>query len=316
LTNERDLAQGVKGEVCDVLGNFLPAATLTSLGISVSGEALPGLIRHLYLDGTPENLALGELIMKEAQKTGADQFLRHLDITEWDREGWKYLPVQDFHDLLHREENMLFPVPIEGNGKMLDFRSITNESVEADLSKKVKSLTSINRRDHDKLPRDFERVNAFGRGIMSFRGWRDVQRQGFCTHFRTYLTPLLGFYRYDKPAPEKFFETCGNIWQQNRRTYERLKVAGVNDEVIQYAMALGNLIGFEIGGNLRQLEFCNWQRSKFTVNHEVRQVFLSIERNLRESHLWWEKISRADMTPAYVFARTKSGFPLPAPLVV
>jgi hypothetical protein len=54
----------------------------------------------------------------------------------------------------------------------------------------------------------------------------------------------------------------------------------------------------------------NWQRTKPDVNHEVRQVFLSFERRLREKYWWWKEISRADMTPGYIFARGGSNIPL------
>ena len=66
----KDLESGVIGETCDVLGNFLPAATLTSVGVAISGEAFPELIKHLLLDETPENYALVELTLQEAKKVG------------------------------------------------------------------------------------------------------------------------------------------------------------------------------------------------------------------------------------------------------
>jgi thymidylate synthase ThyX len=64
--NSKDVKPGAFGEACDVAGNFLPCATLTSLGISVSGEAFPELIKHLLLDATYENVALAELILDQA----------------------------------------------------------------------------------------------------------------------------------------------------------------------------------------------------------------------------------------------------------
>jgi hypothetical protein len=51
------------------------------------------------------------------------------------------------------------------------------------------------------------------------------------------------------------------------------------------------------------MEFSNWQRTKYSVNHEVRQPFLGFERMLRETYPWWKDVSRADMTSGYVFAR-------------
>ena len=75
-------------------------------------------------------------------------------------------------------------------------------------------------------------------------------------------------------------------------------------------MSMGNMIGFQVGGNLLQWEFVGWQRTKFSVNHEVRQIVLGAERLLREAYPWWKNLSRADMTPGYVFARTAKGIPI------
>jgi len=80
--------------------------------------------------------------------------------------------------------------------------------------------------------------------------------------------------------------------------------------IAQYPLALGNLVGFEFSANLLEWEFCNWQRTKYSVNHEVRQVFLTAEKALREEYPWWSEISRTGTTEAYVFARTKEGVPL------
>lgn len=86
-----------------------------------------------------------------------------------------------------------------------------------------------------------------------------------------------------------------------------MKETGIPPQLMQYPMALGNLITFQAGGNLLELEFCIWQRTKFSVNHEVRQIFLAMEKALRMQYPWWKEISRADMADAYIFARTKKG---------
>ena len=51
---------------------------------------------------------------------------------------------------------------------------------------------------------------------MSFRGWRDIHRQGFCTHLRTFVTPEMGFYQYDKPAPAELAKVFERIHFVNK----------------------------------------------------------------------------------------------------
>lgn len=309
----KDLDAGVVGETCDVLGNLLPASALTSVGVCVSGEAFPMLLKHLLLDATPENHALVELILKEAPKVGALQFARHYEPTSWDVAHWQYLSVSKQGFAALAQQGTSHAVPL-WHGQQQGLEDTLCELLYGEPCDMDEALAGTRfqapRGEHDKLPAEFEAVSLAFRGVMSFRGWRDLHRQGFCTHFRTLLTTHLDFYRYDKPAPPALNEAFTEVDDANRHLSRALTDKGVPLILRQYPLALGNQIGFHVSANLREWEFCNWQRSDFSVNHEVRQVFLSIERNLRELFPWWEQVSRADTTPAYVFARGGKAIPL------
>jgi len=308
--SEKQLRDGIVGEVCDVVGNLLPASTLTSVGVGVSGEALPELVKHLILDNTPENIALSELVLREAEKVGANQFLCHLDISKWRLIDWQYredniLTKKEFLPEVSFVEDLLFnQFKLKKEFKSCrKFRDV------------IEVLKKTDRSPYDKLPAEFEFLTAVFNHRMSFRGWRDLHRMGFCTHMRGYLLPRLGFYkydfyRYDKPAPWIIGSSFCHIYQMNCE----LALEFINYDVPlclrQYPMALGNIIPFTIGANFREWEFCNWQRTKPTVNHEVRKVFLNFEKAFRKKYYWWKDISRADMTPAYIFARGGSNLPL------
>lgn len=293
----KDLEAGIVGETYDVLGNLLPAATLQSAGFSVSGEALPSVLKHLLLDNTPENIALVEAIIAEAEKTGAVQFCRHYEPTEWERATWQYLSLDGFEELVKDSKP-----PCALLRENLEGEYTLSEQL---LGALADVIAGIPRGEHDKLPRAFETFAVACVGVMSFRGWRDLQRQSLSTHLRTLLTTRLGFYRYDKPAPAELHRAFERLAASNRKAEALLADAGVPAELRQYVLALGNNVGFLMSANLRQWEFCNWQRTKWSVNHEVRQVFLAVERALRKRYPWWERISRADVTPRYVFARGK-----------
>lgn len=316
VPDTRDLENGVIGETCDVLGNFLPASTLTSVGVAVSGEAFPALMRHLILDGTPENLVLADMILTEAPALGYDQFLRHIDPTEWQKRTWEYLDWELMSLPKHFPGQPIIhaDLPVGSAAGDILYRGFECQREfegAMDFQDVVEKLASIPRGAYDKLPRDFESVVGRFTGAVSFRSWRDIQRQGFSTHNRTLLTPQLGFYAYDKPAPEELSLARKRTTISDLNLWRMMRDCGAPKIMRQYPLAIGHLVDFSFGANLRQLEFCNWQRSKFSVNHEVRQVFLGMERALRRKYHWWEKLSRADTTPAYLFARTKEGIPLP-----
>lgn len=314
LFDEKDLESGVIGETCDVLGNFLPCATLTSVGVAVSGEAFPQLLKHLILDNTPENLVLVEMILKEAEKIGGDQFGRHYQPTEWDKMSWQYLiPHKLFYSSCLVDSKITSSaMPSDIHTKMYLWVRFVDQNgfCSTDFSGVIKQMLKTRRSEHDKLPNHFEGTAAVFRGVMSFRGWRDLHRQQLATHYRTLVTPVSGFYLYNKPALLKLFDAYESVWRKNSALYTAMSARQISGELMQYPMAMGNLVEFHFGANLSEIEFCAWQRTKFSVNHEVRQIFIGMENALRQEYPWWASLSRADMTPAYVFARTQNGTPL------
>lgn len=305
----KDLEMGVIGETCDVLGNLLPSSSLTSVGVCVSGEAFSEVLSHLYLDATPENIAIAEAILKEAENIGAREFAKYFEPNEWKKTHWQYLDTARFNDLSLEEKTQAKPLasyqryPIEeAIASALRLRPGANVTDNFSVTLSGAGFGVV-RSKFDKLPAEFESVTISARGMMTFRGWRDLQRMGFCTHLRTLVTTDLGYYKYDKldyaPLKKAFTASAKEgVWLEHE-----MKRRNVPAILRQYPLALGWHIGFLVGANLRQWEFCNWQRSKYSVNHEVRQAFLSVEKYLRELLPWWKDVSRADTTPAYVFAR-------------
>ena len=299
--SEADLKLGVMGESFDVLGNLLPAATLTSVCATVSGEALPSVLKHLLLDGTPENNAIVQMILKEAAKIGANQFCRHYMPTVAEHAGWAYLASESF-------KKHAIPIYLESDYPTRDiisaFRMKEGFCACMNMDEIWTKLYGEKRTDYDKLPNEFERITILAKGIMSFRGWRDLHRQGLSTHRRTLLTPNLGFYSYDKPHPEELDRGFTSVTNFAREAWWQL--SNTPCFMRQFMLPLGFNVGFTFGCNARQAEFCNWQRTDYSVNHEVRQVFLAIENTLRSRYAWWTQFSRADTIPKYVFARGKT----------
>ncbi len=319
VVDDKEMEGAVFGELCDVYGNLLPSATLTSLGVSVSGEELPEMIKHMILDATPENIAVADLIMEEADKLGGAQFLRHMDISPWIRTAWNYLDIQSFKDAPSGVSSLFSWVgPSDEDAQKIlqgTFKMTEGFENSHNLFQSIAFLNTMDniRKPFDKLPNHFEFVAGVFHGIMSFRGWRDIQRHTLSTHFRTLVTPLLGAYKYDKPAPADVQGDIDELHGDNLDLYREKSWSGVvgSRYLAQYPMIMANRVGFLIGNNLRQWEFISFQRTKHGVNHEVRQVVLSGENLLRKKYPWWGELSsRADMVPAYLFARTKEGIAL------
>ncbi len=307
-----DVPRGpIFGEVCDVLANALPAATYTSVGCAVSGEALRSLIKCLLLEGLSETTALAELLLDELAQSGLGQFAQHLEPTPWEQAQARYLDWGAFKGLVGKPGSLLTPWTHEDAERAiadgLGFLGFGGGDVELMLEK---AGLFEPRGDHDRLPPLFENAVVRFARLMSFRTWREIQRHVCSSNERTLLTPYLGFYQYDKPMPESLAQDFGLIAHDTLRVYDRYLGQKVEPETLQYVVPLGFNVGTTHLSNLRQMEFLCWQRSGFNVNHEARQVVLSFDDDILRRLPWWKKISRTDRTPAYRFAREAVGVAL------
>lgn len=302
VTDEKDLTAGVIGESCDVLGNLLPCATLTELGLAVSGEAMGELLKHLRLENSPECVAVAQLIQDETIRAGHGYFLRHCEPTPWEKSMPRYIwTTEEFVRDLFPERQVMERLLLARDGRIYD--SVVANTVEQEFERFIKSLQDTPRGEYDKLPELFRVASVMVQNVMSFRGWRDLQRQSLSVHVRSRVTPMLGFYAYTKFHSEVLARAFGGAHARDAECYASFVRAGVPPEILEYPMAMGNLVMYQMTSDLRQAEFCGWQRTKWGVNDEVRQRFLSLEHSLRAFYPWWERISRADMTVHYVFAR-------------
>ncbi len=307
VSDAKDLESGIIGESCDVLGNLLPCSTLTELGLSVSGEALGDLLKNLRLENSPECLAVAAFIEDETNKAGHSYFLRHHEPTPWEIATRTYLTPTHIKmfDVLPEEQvqsRILNP---------FNCSAIGSDNIKASFASLLTGLKKIPRGEFDKLPKQFRVASVMSQDTMSYRSWRDTQRMSLSVHLRSRVTPFLGFYRYPKSRCHGLDEVFARTHGRDSEFYPIMKTVGVPAEMAEYPMAMGNLVTYQIISDLRQAEFCGWQRSKWGVNDEVRQAFLSVEYNLRTVYPWWAQLSRADLTSHYAFARGKVPIVLP-----
>lgn len=308
----------ITGKVCDSLGNLLPCSTLTSLGVSMMGEAYQSVVRHLIADANPECAALAFEIIEEAKKVGNKILLGnhympgatdHIQYQFWIRDCPN--SSQEIRPDVFVKRDYLVPNAlalesiIKMSGANIDATFLEARNLFNDLGKRNSGHES-----YEKLPDWFEHASGIFSGLMSFRSWRDLQRMGFCTHKRGWVTPNLGMY-LPPDMPQEFIEKYSELHLCERFLCDSDLTTSMYGfrMLAQYAYMVGNFVPYIVGANLREWEFVNWQRTKWGVNEEVRKVVLRTEEFLRYEYPWWERISRADTTWEYVFARGPKAIP-------
>lgn len=314
----------ITGKVCDSLGNLLPCATLTSLGVSMMGEAYQSVLRHLIADDNPECMALAHEIVEEARKTGNAILLgSHYKPSGYfpayyvDKNRFPDydlgLAVDELRPEVFVQKDYIVPNAlalesiIKMSGRPIDEGFLDSKNLFVDLNTK----RNAKHESYEKLPDWFEHASAIFSGLMSFRSWRDIHRMGFCTHRRGWVTPQYGVY-LPPDMPQEFKDEYAHLHRKERFSLFSMDSPNLVHgfyTLAQYAYMIGNFVPFIIGANLREWEFVNWQRTKWGVNEEVRKVALKAEKFLRYEYPWWKRISRADLTWEYIFARGDKAVP-------
>jgi thymidylate synthase ThyX len=301
------MSAAVIGKAGDTLGNILPTAALTSLGISVSGESMQSLLRHLYLDGSPECIVIAEEIISEAETIGSGVFLRHHLPNDYHLK--MCAPYTTGRHIQGLEAGGVASIHIPSEEEVV--RTVCGLLGRPDSHFGTNLLEELTKRfgdkdpheSHNKLPRCFEGTTASFTARISFRSFRDLQRHQLCTHLRSRIDGLHGIY-VSPDMPEAYMADCQRLHMASQRIGMLVQRATVKGGILhEYLQPMGTLVNHSIAGNLRQLEFLTWQRSSWSVHHEVRDIVLGIDRILGDRYSWWKDISRTDRTPGYIFSR-------------
>lgn len=314
IQDENQMKVGVNGEVPDVLGNFIPYCSLTSLAVAVSCEELQQVLKHLRNDATAETYEVARLIEEQATLVGVAQFLRYTTPTPWERMSWTYPRGHaGVTPTVKVGSSSLLAQELKRNGLSLEgltswVFSGANQETSSREGQETERTDRV-RGSHDKLPTAFEVLSVNFSYSISLRGHRDVKRHVVGRQDRTLLTPYLGFYAYSKFNSPLYTETAQRVCDEGYALYEDLLAAGVPAGLLQYVLPLGCIVAASYDLNARQAEFFCWRRSGSDVNHEVREVALDLDSLLGRQLKWWNGLTRTNRTSGYVFARTPNKVP-------
>lgn len=307
-----DAAEGaIFGEVCDVLANVLPAATHTSVGVCISGEGIKSLIKCLLLERLPETTALAEFTLRELEdRSGLGQFARHVVPTAYEWRTMDYLDADTFHERGASQAGAFFTTSRkEIEHALANGLEVYGKSFKVGSGAFIRAITE-GRGAYDKLPPLFENALVRHSYLTTMRTWREIQRHVLCSHGRTLLTPLLGFFKHNKPISDSLLKDFRRAASASEANWFWLDSEQVTRETLQYILPMGFNVGCTIVSNLRQAEFFTWQRSGSNVNNEARQVALGLDTAITAAIPWWPDVSRTDRTPAYRLARETVGVPI------
>jgi len=309
--DERDIAwkAATKAQACDAARNLLPVATLSTVGIYISGQALESLIYHLWSDELPEANKKGDQILKEARKV-IPMFLERADKPE--RGGAFVAYRAENNKNIKKLTQELLPENYTAN----DYKEVTlsnyfpkNElELASDMlySSTDRSLEEI-KEIVDELPFDKkleifktyigERLNRRHRPgrslekayysydiVCDFGIFRDLQRHRMVADLEWQnLSPRLGYsvpQLIEEAGLADQFEDCFDI---SLSLYSEIQKNG-NPIEAQYATLMGHKMRWKITYNAREAMHFHELRTAPQGHPEYRRIVKIMHDELAKVH--------------------------------
>ncbi|MDO8628122.1 MAG: FAD-dependent thymidylate synthase, partial [Candidatus Diapherotrites archaeon] len=219
--SDRAYQSTIKAKACDVLRVFLPASTLTNMGIYGNGRAFEYLLTKMYAHPLTEIQNIAESMQKELEKVipsfvkrANDKYgQRTINYMQETRKGMEtlteeFLGKENSHSMPEKQEEVvLVEYDKDAEDKVLTgiFYQHTDLS-ENEIKKKVHTLNSEQRKKviQEFLSRRENRRHKPGRALENtyytldiladYGVYRDLQRHRMLTQERQLLTTKHGYY--------------------------------------------------------------------------------------------------------------------------
>ncbi len=332
-----DMSEGaynatLKAMICDRTRYLLPAASLTSLGMTANARVWERAIVKLL--SSPDALAqqIGEEVkgvLKGFAHLDRDQALKHFPFPTL----LKYADFNEYQSALHDDiQNCVTdlgldqqdlrdhatadrPVTCTFDDRTAELRiaaallakharlpmGVAMDALAADTAKRDAVLKAAiqSRGAHDAPPREFEHAWFQHEIVMDYGAWRDIQRHRICTPSNQTLGTDLG---YD--MPEEFMEIGKDkefmeVMDTARDLYHAVLSAGLECEA-EYLVPMAYRRRMVVSWNLRELFHFIELRSGKKGHPSYRRIAQDIWRTLNEAHPLLASFIRVDLSSTSV----------------
>ena len=264
----------------DAARGLLPAATLTSLGITVNARSLAYLISRLLSTPTHEEQQVGFMLKKQGEQA-FPTLLRHAAPTP----------------ALQRQQSIPHAptlVPREPGVALLHHDPDAPQRVARDIAFRTQRVPGqdpthfINQEtqdlgDHDPLPREFELPQYHFEITLDYGALRELRRHRMMTLIETPLTTHQAYVTPDEVAASGYHRQYELALTSAAELHQALIDAGL-PEVAQYAVCHAHLQTARLQVNLRQLRHLARLRTSPKAHPSVRHPVAQMLEHVRQVH--------------------------------
>ena len=268
----------IRAKACDVARYFLPASTLSSVGIFASGQAYEQMIMKMRVHPSEEVRNYADMILEELRKV-IPSFLKRVDVENRGVEWSNYMRKNQIETANYVSKN-LDKIPsikndeVNDEVQLVEWESGAERKIAAyclysssqkslkELNKFVENLseseikeillnytgTRTNRRH--KPGRAFENSFYTFDILSDYGAFRDLQRHRLMTIEWQKMTPDLGFDMPEEVNKAGLIDKCLSLVETSVELYKKLDREF--PDIKEYALLFGHKIRYSVTLNVRQ----------------------------------------------------------------
>ena len=304
---DRAYKSTLRAKAADVLRVFLPASTLTNVGLFGNGRALEYLMTKMYAHDLPEMPSVAREMQSELMKSIPSFVKRASPEDKYGGETNRYMknasqglrtemkPIVGTDAPRPQEEIMLTDCDEEAEEKVLSALMYSDstlslkqlkEKVQGMAIEKRKSLLDsyLGKRENrrHKAPRAFENAYYTFDILGNYGIYRDLQRHRVLTQERQDLTVLHG---YDTPKEFKELGMEEEYHEVMRKAAEAYWLAFKQaPKLAQYVVPFGYRIRWYMTMNLREVYHMTELRTSRQGHPDYRRICQKMHKLVKEKH--------------------------------
>ena len=314
--SERGYDAACRAKALDLLRYFLPASTLTNLGLTINGRALEHLLTKMLSHPLSEVQHLGAMMKEEARQI-IPTLLKYAEPNP-------YLVETD--DAIHTlAKDLLEPEAPQTQDavRLVQAPADAEETLVAailysyshhpwpQLRARVRQLSDdckarvideylCRRGPHDQPLRALEHLTYTFEILVDFGAYRDIQRHRMTTQTRQLPSPHHGYSRPEEFARYGMQEAFDICMAQAATAYDR--IAQVEPHLAPYVLPLAYRCRLLITWNLREIHHFVQLRSAKQGHASYRRIAQDVYRTIARQHPLLARYICVDLTD-YALAR-------------
>ena len=302
--SERGYEATIRAKACDVLRVFLPAATITNLGLFGNGRAFEYLLTKMYASPLEEMRDAAKSMQEELRKV-IPSFVRRADDEEFGRMNQAFIKetnqaMQDVAKEFENEPEKAEEVTLVEYDKDAEFKVLSSILYQysrmplSQIKNIIKNLDDEEKRNLIKahLANRKNRRHKPGRGfetiyykfdiLANYGIYRDLHRHRQLTQEPQDLTTKHGYDMPKELVEAGFKEEYGKCMEQAKKAYEELYQEFPKEA--QYVVPFGYRIRWYINLNLREVFHLTELRSQQQGHPDYRRIAQLIAEKVKEVH--------------------------------